>query len=391
MRRAWLMAAMLLGGCFRPAPCTQDSECGGAGGKCDVARAFCVTISEVADGGEDAGPADAGGVDAGSTDAGSTDAGSTDGGGDGGVVDAGAPPTVSATTPLPPATNVPIDQRLTATFTEPMDSTTITPLSFTLVQGTTNIDGGVMFDGGSNTATFVPATSLATNRVYVATLTTGARSAGGLPLAASHTWSFTTALIALRSAQTYSVLGASITNTGATTLSGDLGVSTAAPIMGGATIVVGGTTRAGTAPAIQARSDLQQAYSSVAGLQSTGTLTTLDGLTLTPGVYSASAALTLSTNVTLDGESDPNAVFIFKIDAALDTAATTSTITLMRGARAENVFWRVSGAVTLGATSSFKGTIIGLTAITVGAGTAVDGRALTIDGLVTLSSNTIGN
>ena len=298
---------------------------------------------------------------------------------------------VSAVLPLADSKNVPLEQRVSATFTEPMDPATITPLSFTLMQGATNIDGGVTLDDAGTTATFTPAAPLATSRLYTATITVSARSAAGLPLAMNHTWSFTTALVALRSAQTYSVLGASITNTGPTVLSGDLGVSTAAPIMGGATIVVGGTTHAGTAPAIQARSDLQVAYAAAAALTSTGMLATLDGRRLTPGIYTSGAALALNTTLTLDAEGDPKAVFIFQIDAALDTAAATSSVMLTGGAQASNVFWQVSGAVTLGASSSFKGTIIGLAAITVGAATLIDGRALTIDGNVTLASNTISN
>ncbi len=102
----------------------------------------------------DGGEADAGVVDAGAVDA--------------GVVDAGLAPRVSAVIPLADSKNVPIEQRVSATFTEPMDSATITPMSFTLMQGATNIDGGVTLDGGSNTATFTPAAPLATNRVHTA-------------------------------------------------------------------------------------------------------------------------------------------------------------------------------------------------------------------------------
>ncbi len=406
--RVWLVGAVLFAGCFRPVPCVRDSECGGPGGVCDVTRSFCVTTVEMDAGAEvdagavdagpvdagpvDAGPVDAGPVDAGAVDAGAVDAGTVDAGAvDAGAVDAGVAPRVSDVIPLADSKNVPLEQPVSATFTEPMDPATITPLSFTLMQGATNIDGGVTLNDAGTTATFTPAAPLATSRLYTATITLDARSAAGLPLAMNHTWSFTTALVALRSAQTYSVLGASVTNTGLTVLSGDLGVSTAAPIMGGATIVVGGATQAGTAPAIQARSDLQVAYAAAAALSSTSTLATLDGRRLTPGIYTSAAALALNTTLTLDAEGDPNAVFIFQIDAALGTAATTSSVMLAGGAQTSNIFWQVSGAVTLGAASSFKGTIIGLAAITVGAATRIDGRALSIDGNVTLANNNISN
>ena len=101
--------------------------------------------------------------------------------------------------------------------------------------------------------------------------------------------------------------------------------------------------------------------------------------------------MALGTTLTLDGEGNPDAVFIFQIDAALNTGATTSSVSLIRGARAANVFWQVSGAVTLGAGSSFKGTVLGLAAITVGAGVNVQGRVMSVNGAVTLANNVISN
>ncbi len=384
---------MMLTGCFQPTRCTQDSECGGPGGRCELSLSFCVTTDEVSDAAVDAG----GGADAGAGDAGDDagiDAG-TDAGEDGGFDaggDAGPPPTVVATTPLRLSTNVPIEVRPTATFSEAMDASTISALSFTLMQGAQRIDGGVSFDEVTSIATFAPVVPLQTNLDYTATITTGARSAGGVPLEASHSWTFKTALLALRSAQTFSVLGAAVSNTGATTLSGDLGVSTAAPITGGALIVVGGATHAGDAAATQARSDALLAYNAAAALTPSMSLATLDGRTLTPGIYTSnSAALSLSTTLTLDGEDNPDAVFIIQVNAALDTGATTSNVSLVRGARAANVFWQVSGAVTLGATSTFRGTLLALGAITIGAGTQLNGRALSINGDVTLASNVIAD
>jgi Ice-binding-like/WxL domain surface cell wall-binding len=94
----------------------------------------------------------------------------------------------------------------------------------------------------------------------------------------------------------------------------------------------------------------------------------------------------LTGTLTLDGQGDPNAVFIFQVDAALNTAA-ASTITLINGAQASGVFWQVNGAAGLGASSSFSGTIMAAAAITVGAGAVVTGAALSYGGAVTLSTN----
>ena len=112
-----------------------------------------------------------------------------------------------------------------------------------------------------------------------------------------------------------------------------------------------------------------------------------DEAILDAGVYSAAAAISLTGTMTLDGQNDPNAVFIFQVNAALSTAA-SSTIHLINGAQASNVFWQVNGAATTGASSSFSGTIMAIGAITLGAGASLDGGALS-DGLVTLADNTI--
>ena len=402
---SWRATVMLLvlTSCFRPTPCTQDNECGGQGGACDLALGFCVTTNELPDAGAadggvadsgmgDAGATDAGAQDAGSGDAGAQDAGPLDAGAaDAGPADAGPPPTITTTSPLPMALNVAPDALITASFSRPMDSATVTPLTFTLVQGSA-ISGAVTLDGAMTFATFAPTLALETNRSYTATVTSGARSLAGPALQQNHTWTFTTALIWLDRARGCSVLGASVTNTGPTSLAGDLCVSTSAPLMGGATMTISGASHLNDAAATDARADLQVAYAAAGALTATNTLATLDGQTLTAGIYTSNAAaLALGTTLTLDGEGNPDAVFIFQIDAALNTGATTSSVSLIRGARAANVFWQVSGAVTLGAGSSFKGTVLGLAAITVGAGVNVQGRVMSVNGAVTLANNVISN
>ena len=271
-----------------------------------------------------------------------------------------------------------------------MNSTTLNPFTFTLMQGANRIDGGVSLDGITNTATFTPSAPLGSNRLYTATITTGARSLVGRALSADRTWLFTTAFLELGAAQTCSVLGTSVTNTGNTSLSGDLTVSSSTPLTGGATITVGGNSHLGDAAATQARADLQLAYTAAANMTPSSSISTLDGRTLNAGIYTSNAvALSLNTALTLDAENDPNAIFLFQVDAALNTGANTSSVVLVRGAQASNVYWQVSGAVTLGANASFKGTVLGLAAITVGAATVVDGRMLSLNGVVTLASNTI--
>ncbi|WP_197463674.1 Ig-like domain-containing protein [Desulfuromonas sp. DDH964] len=99
-------------------------------------------------------------------------------------------PTVTLTVPINGATGVAIGNNLSATFSEAMDPLTLTNLSFSLASGGTAVAGSVTYAGV--TAIFNPATDLAFNTTYTATITTGARDLAGNPLANNHVWSFTT-------------------------------------------------------------------------------------------------------------------------------------------------------------------------------------------------------
>jgi hypothetical protein len=99
-------------------------------------------------------------------------------------------PTVSSTNPANVATGVAFNQKIAATFSEAMDSSTITTATFTLMQGTSFVSGTVTYTG--TTATFAPASNLVANTVYIATITTGARNVAGSGLARNYVWSFTT-------------------------------------------------------------------------------------------------------------------------------------------------------------------------------------------------------
>lgn len=187
----------------------------------------------------------------------------------------------------------------------------------------------------------------------------------------------------LGSASSFSVLGFSdVTNTGTTSLSGDLGVWSGSSITGGGTINVGGATHTTDSVAHQAQLDASTADASLTGQANTGgILGALDTLVLVPGVYDLAAGSLSGGTLTLDGAG----VYIFRTTSTLVSAG---SISLINGARACDVFWHVESSATING-SSFVGTIIAKTGIQFGTGMKLDGRALAIGSAVTLQGNTI--
>jgi uncharacterized repeat protein (TIGR01451 family) len=203
--------------------------------------------------------------------------------------------------------------------------------------------------------------------------------------------------IPLRSAESFGVLAAtSVSSTGLTVVGGDLGVSPGSPpsVVGFPAGVVNGTIHAADLTAAQAQADLTTAYNAATNAPCNTIIAgDLNGLTLTPGVYCAGAAIAITGTLTLDLGGDPNAFFLFKINAALNPAAAAMVTVINTGAGNEtcapNAFWQVAGAVTLGANSSFTGDLLASGAITAGAGATLRGRALSRSGSVTLSANAL--
>ncbi len=208
-----------------------------------------------------------------------------------------------------------------------------------------------------------------------------------LVLATQQAWAIGTP-VDLGTAGTYSVLGGqTVTNTGPSVLSDNVGVSPGTAITGFPPGVALGDTHAADAHALQAQSDLTIAYNDAAGQAPDESISgDLGGLTLEPGVYNASSSIGLTGTVTLDAQGDPDAVFIFQVGSTLTTAS-ASTVALLNDAQACNVFWQIGSSATLGTNTTFVGTIMALTSISVTTGTTVDGRALARNGSVTLDSN----
>ena len=197
--------------------------------------------------------------------------------------------------------------------------------------------------------------------------------------------------VGLGTATSFAVLaGTTVTNTGPSVISGDLGVSPGKAIVGFPPgHVINGVQHKGDAIALQAKNALTTGYNDAAGrTPATVAPSDLGGKTLSPGVYKASSALGLTGTVTLDAKSDPNAVFVFQAVSTLITAP-NSTVKLIGGAQACNVFWQVGSSATLDTGTTFVGSILALTSATVRTGATVAGRVLARNGQVSLAANII--
>ena len=204
-----------------------------------------------------------------------------------------------------------------------------------------------------------------------------------------------TATVGLGTAAPFAVLAGTpdITNSGPTTITGDIGIHPAAAVTGFPPGTVSGTIHAADAVASQAKIDLGLAYDDAAGRPVTSVVAggTLGGTTLVAGVYNAGGVtLDLTGTLTLDAQNDPSSVWIFQATSDLITAS-ASTVTFINGGSPCNVFWQVATSATLGTGSTFVGTILASTSITIASGVSIAGRALARTGTVTLIDDSITN
>lgn len=198
----------------------------------------------------------------------------------------------------------------------------------------------------------------------------------------------------LGAAASFAVLGGStVTNTGPTIVTGDLGVSPGSAITGFPPgTVVGGSTHAADALAAQAQIDATTAYNNLAAQACTTTFgvpTDLGGMTLLPGLYCFASSAAVTGTLTLNAQGNANAVFVFKTGSTFITASGSSVV-VINGGQNCNVFWQVGSSATLGTTSTVPGTIIALTSITLNTGASLSGRSIARNGAVTLDSNNVG-
>jgi hypothetical protein len=193
----------------------------------------------------------------------------------------------------------------------------------------------------------------------------------------------------LDAAASFAVLGGStVTNTGATTIGGDIGVSPGSAITTDTTFTfLNAGTQRNAADSLAAQNAVTAAETALGSQGCDATGTALAG-TLAPGVYCYTSSASLPGTVTLDALGNPGAVFIFKTVSTL-TTATGSTVALTDGAQPCNVFWKIGSSADLFTNTTFVGNIIAYASINLQNGASVSGRALARTGAVTMDHNQV--
>ncbi len=331
-------------------------------------------------------------------------------------------PTVISTVPANGDYDVPLSRTVMATFSEAMDPSTINASTFTLKNGGLTISGAVSYAG--TTATFVPVVPFASNTTYTATITTGAKDETGNALAANYVWNFSTIgpvttpvpgpggpppahlgpqAVDLTCAANFAILaGTTITNVNnpGTTVDGNIALFPYGSVTGFPPgVVVNGSILkdAGSDPqglASPAKGCLTTAYLDAAGRALNVIIVAdgeLGGKTLAPGLYKSGIGSFAITNsdLTLDGQGDPTAVWIFQMPSSTLTVNNGRIVTLAGLAVPKNIFWQVGSSATLGTTSNVKGNILALDSITLQTGAVLNGRALARNAAVSLDTNAV--
>jgi len=362
-------------------------------------------------------------------------------------------PEIVSTVPANAAANVPLNQAVSATFTEAMNPLSITTATFQLAgPGGVPVVGTVSYDAINFIATFTPTAALSANTTYIATITSGATDLAGNPLGntgASNPWSFTTAAVVIPPPV---VLGPTIslfagfsgvygmTNTGIyTIINGDIGTTGASSLMTGfhdTSVLLSGVykctytettgdigqvngmietapppptvdcpnegTTATAAIATEALLEAQDAYTTLQNLPSGITLSTneLGNRTLAPGTYTSSSFYDITAGpLTLDAQGNPDAYWVFQMGTYLTvgTPSAPESVLLINGAKASNVFWQVGSAATINGIlggGTMVGTVIsqaGISVSTAGVATVttINGRVLALNASVTLVNTVI--
>jgi hypothetical protein len=347
----------------------------------------------------------------------------------------GTVPIVVSTDPANNATGVALNKVIRATFNVPMNPTTLNATTYTVKQGATSVLGTISYSG--STVSFTPTFPLEANKIYTATITTGAQSVAGIPMASNYIWNFTTVVpvvippvaglffgvfggnAGITNQGLFTVVNGSIGTTAASTLvtgfrdglSGDVytvtplndglvtnGIFTDAPTPGNA------TKAAAALAGLNAARDLYNSISpaSMPGGVSNPGAGELGGLTLAPGIYTASSSFKITNgNLVLDAQGDSNAKWYFQAPSSLTVGdSQPSSITFLGGVgNAANVYWYVGTAAVINYAGGgvMVGNIIANSGVTLSSPanstnssvTTLNGRAISLVASVTMVNTVI--
>lgn len=347
-------------------------------------------------------------------------------------------PVVTATDPINNAIEVALNKTITATFSMPMNPLTLTASTFIVKQGATTISGAISYSG--TTVSFAPTSHLTENKIYTCTITTGVKNVVGNTMATNYVWNFTTIIPVVvppppvaTSGLFFGVFGgnAGITNQGLfTVVNGNLGTTAASSLITGFRdgtsgdvytvtplnngLVTGEIYAAAPAPgsivkaatALVGLNAARAAYLSISPASMPGGIDPgsgeLGGLTLPPGVYKSNSGTFDITNgnLTLDAQGDANAVFVFQCASALTVGdSSPSSVILINGALAKNVYWYVGSAAVINYAGggTMNGNIIANSGVTLSSPanstnsnvTTLNGRAISLVASVTMVNTVI--
>jgi hypothetical protein len=346
-------------------------------------------------------------------------------------------PTITATDPGDNTTGVALNKTISATFSVPMNSATLSASSFSVKQANTTVSGVITY--ANNTVSFVPALPLIENKVYTCTITTAVKNTIGTNMASNYVWDFTTIVPVVvppppvaTTGLFFGVFGgnAGITNQGLfTVVHGNLGTTAASSLITGFTDVTsaevytvtplnnglvtsqiyadapapGSASKAATA--LAGLNAATAAYLSISPAAMPGGIDPgageLGGLTLAPGVYKSNSTFNITNgNLILDAQGDLNAVFVFQCASALTVGdASPSSVVLINGASAKNIYWYVGSAAVINYAGGgiMNGTIISNSGVTLSSPanstnstvTTLNGRAISLVASVTMVNTVI--
>lgn len=327
---------------------------------------------------------------------------------------------------------------ITATFSEAMNAATINATTFKLAPkgGVALIPASVSYNATSKVATLTTSSALLANTEYTAVIQGPITNGTGTPIGCSYAWTFKTAATLaasppssfdLGSAATYAIAAtAGVTNAAATTINGNVVLDPNATC-NGASVLAAGTFGlcGGFAPTLNGvvasplfpdagvtsgavKADLRAAYIALSPAKLVGATAIPAGTTLgnsagsafvqgdnyfVPGVYQSLTSISITGDVTLDAQGDPNAEFVFQSSSTIGTPGSgADRILLIGGAKASNVYWWAGSAATVGTNTVWQGNILASDNVTMLLGATSCGRLFagaSTDGAFVLDGNVV--